>query len=470
MARIAPSQACAAPPVAPAEGQMTCAVTRRQAMMLDFLCDPGCSENFRDHWILANAVQVQPKVDLRRLERAAQRITTRHDTLRLRFLRDARGWRARITDDPFRGIEQIDLPADELIDETRFHAAVRRIARRPLDPLTQPLAEIVLVHCGHRGDVLITRVHHTAADGTGMVVLTEDLLMLLLGMPIPAPAMSHAEYLRDWELPKGRARDRNEAYWQAILDTYPPAPPIGRKGKGMEPLWRRVGWTDNRHLAVVVTPESKAALQVRAAAMGVTADVFLYTAYAQSMCEIYGVDRLAVSVPVARAEPELARFCGDRVTFLPIIHHARAMPEHLADAARETRHALLTGLAHMPCEALQTFSAADLRLIERGCHTQQFVTRTPMAVGRSRSSLFKEAFSGTAGQSRKVGNLTLTPLDVSSTTRTTTEAAFDVAPTQGPLGFILAYDVDAYTVPELERQARTICRIAGLELTGLELR
>ncbi len=450
-------------PLGPRPGRAagSCPVSRRQAMMLDLLSDPSCSDGFRDYWLLAEAVLVKPRVDLRRLERAAQRVAARHDSLRLRFLKDARGWRGRIIEETGPGITEVTLPPEDIADDARFHAAIRAIARRPLDPLTEPLAEIVLVHCGARGDVVITRVHHAAADGTGMVVLTEDLLMLLIGLPIVRRAMSHLEYLRDWELPRREARTRNEAYWKTVMDRYPPAPPIGRKAKGLEPLWRTVGWRESRNLMVHATPASVAALPERAAAMGVTPDALMYTAFAQALCEIYGVPRLGVSVPVARPEPELSAFCGDRITFVPVIHEARPMPDGLAEAARETRAQLLTALAHLPSAALQPFSDEEMSAIARGCHLYQFHSTTPAARERSRRSMFKDGFASQVGTTRKVGGLEITKLPLPGT-RITHELGIDLGRGDGQAAFTLSFDADAYTPDEVEHQARAVCRIAGL--------
>jgi hypothetical protein len=452
----------------PAAQPGSCPVTRRQALMLDQLSDPACSPGFADFWLLAEAVQVRPGVDLRRLERAAQRVSARHDTLRLRFFRDRRGWRARIAEAPQGGVEEITLPPEDLAGDARFHEAVRAIARRPLDPLAGPLAEILLLRCGARGDVLVTRVHHAAADGTGMVVLTEDLLMLLMGLPIVGRAMSHLEYLRDWELPKGAARRENEAYWQAVLQDFPPAPQVGRKAKGLEPLWRGVGWTGTRNLAVHATPASRAALPETAAEIGVTPDALYYTAFAQALCGVYGLDRVGVTVPVARAEPALAAYCGDRITCVPVIHEARPMPEGLPEAARATRQALLSALAHLPAEALQPGSEAEARAIARGCHLQQFHSTTPMARERARRSMFSQGFARQQGETRRVGGLQITKLPLPGT-RITNELGIDIGRGDGAAAFTLCCDEDAYTPAEVERLAREVCALAGLVPERLSL-
>ena len=144
-----------------------------QDFLLSRVMDPTCSPSFDRAWVLAHAINVRPRVDLRRLQRAFSNLVKRHDVLRTRFVEEQGNWRVIIDDNSDILIQVIEI---EDMDDLEFKQKINELSCAPLHILSQNLAEVLLVKCGRRGDVLITRVHHAISDGYGMVILTEDLL------------------------------------------------------------------------------------------------------------------------------------------------------------------------------------------------------------------------------------------------------------------------------------------------------
>ena len=152
--------------------------TTWQQYLLDEATHPDCTDDLRDRFILSNAFLVQPKVDLRRLRRAVEKLRERHDSLRIRLCQIKGKWRAVI--DPPHGETIHEIPpvslrgfGDKLIDSTgagdQYAAGV--LAARALG-LSWPdagrlgslCATEVITHYGARPEVSI---HDLMVRGVG---------------------------------------------------------------------------------------------------------------------------------------------------------------------------------------------------------------------------------------------------------------------------------------------------------------
>ena len=67
--------------------------------------------------------------------------------------------------------------------------------------------------------------------------------------------------------PPGCAEDVT-AFWARMHRDVPPAPPIGRKAKGLDPLWRAIGRVDARRLAVSTSAKGLTRTDARANRVG----------------------------------------------------------------------------------------------------------------------------------------------------------------------------------------------------------
>ena len=434
-------------------------VTVKQLNLLDCLADPGCSAEYRDHFLLVHAVLVHPRVDQRRLARAAGLLLQRHDSLRIKFSGRPGAWRAFIPDPAPAGIVTHTL---DVADDGEFLKAVTHIARQPHDVLRDPLAEFVLIKCGTRGDVVISRVHHTVADGIGMILLVEELMKALLGMPLLGKALSHAGYLADWEHPKGKAAAANAAYWRDYLEDAPPLPAIGRKAKGLAPLVKMVGWTSMGRCICHAAPVDHARINAAATAAAVSVDMIVYAAFARAICRKYDVHNIFLMSPVARIEPGLATFCGDRNAIVYLIY--RDQPEHLlSDLARQLHRDLIGAMAHTPDPAVQPGSAIERGLIDAGCYPRQFMAKSSTPAHLSRKS--RNGLNSATHGSFKLGQYTLEMLDVSSRALGSTELCLDMPPPGGEGVFNLGFDTDAYHPDEIADLAARTAKFLGIGLT-----
>lgn len=440
-------------------------VTTWQQYLLDEATHPDCTDDLRDRFILSNAFLVRPKIDLRRLRRAVDKLRERHDSLRIRLCQIKGKWRAVI--DPPRGetIREVDL--GDLSDED-FLPSISAISNAPMPLIDAPLAEVIVAHCGMRGDVLITRVHHAITDGYGMVVLTEDLTKFLIGLPVTGKAVSHADYIKRFQSPRPSHAAKTEAFWDALHRDLPPEPNVGRKAKGIEPLSYALGKVDQRQLTCRATPDSLRSFEARAKAANLSATTLLFAAYLEAICQCYELDRLMFMVAISRSDPALDTYAGDH-TLDPILPYRRFGSLRIIDAGKALADSFAEAMAHLPSDAARRGTPYQRRLIERGCNPSQFSVHQPRAMSRQDRSMFSEGFYAGVGVIQKIGPFTLEALDISVRRRRFADMRLEAGSAKVRTGFGLSYDGISYTEDEARTIVNTICQFLDLEPVGMDL-
>ncbi|MBR9764072.1 MAG: hypothetical protein GYB53_11255 [Rhodobacteraceae bacterium] len=427
------------------------------------LTDPICTPVSLRPWLLAFATQIRPQADRRRLGRAFQKLVRRHDTLRLRFIREDGRWQGVMN--PISDYDLVEMDLGEIADDAAFQAEVQRVARQPMDILQERLVELVLLKCGSRGDVVVWRIHHALTDGYGMVVLAEDLFKYMLGMPILSNAVSHMDYLSRWQGPKGAEAARVEAYWQRMAAEAPPAPEVGRKAHGLPPLHMSVGFRDTLGMSASVTPDSATRLMEEAARRGILPQNLVFGAFLESLCRIYGMDRMIFSFFPARTEPALANYCGDHTLDPFVIYRADRGGDAFERAGR-LHHQVLEAIGHLPANSARRGSRLERQMIDAGVYPRQFATYSPRATRREKTSAFKRSFEVRPGETMRFGAHSFTPLAIDREVDTIDELQVIGMDDLTSCAFGLGWDIDAYEAAEMEALAQGICDLLGLELTA----
>ena len=435
----------------------------KQVYLLEQDVDPDCLDDLRQFWVLASATLVRPRVDFRRLSRAVEKLMARHDCLRIRFDRVKGRWIA-IVDPP--GPPEIGQVWLGDVDDQTFDRRIKEIANAPMPLIGNRLAEMIVVNCGARGDVIVSRVHHAITDGFGMVVLTEDLMKFLIGMPILSRSVSHAEYIARFENPPSDRAAEYTAFWTEMHRDFPPAPPIGRKAKGLEPLWRATGRVEPRLLSVKTAAGGYARLETRADRLNIGTATLMFTAYLETLCQLYGQDQLMFGVPVARTNPALDTYVGDH-TMDPVTRYRIAGASGLDGAARRLGGDLMAALAHLPHDAARRGTAWEDRIIDAGGYPGQFSAYQPKAMSRQDRSIFRDGLNSDYGQEQRMGPYWVSSVDVSVYHRSLSELQFSLGPDNGRSGFLLRYDGIAYDESEMKAMANRICTLLELDPVGM---
>lgn len=440
-------------------------VTQWQRFLLDQDAHPDCRDDLRKIWLLATATLVRPRVDLRRLQRAVAALGARHDTLRIRLERVRGDWRAVIPPPVDAVIPEVDLGD---VDDATFHGEILAIARAPMPLIGGPLAEMVLVRCGARGDVIVNRIHHALTDGFGMVVIHDDLMRYLLSIPILSRAVSHADYLVRFHDPAPSQAAAKTAFWREMHRDLPRALDAGRKAKGLEPLWFGLGEVAYRQLDVTPAPGSLERLRDEAGARGSSLPLALYTGFLEALCRVYDAQALAFITHVARTDPRLETYVGDH-TLNPVLPYRAAGQGGLAAAEYRLRETVAGAITHLPHEAARPGTDWERALVAEGCFPGQFSAYQPRALARQKRSPWSEGLTSEPGVEHRLGPFGFTALDVSVPQRAVHDMQFRIETHGSRAGFALIFDSISYAPDEVEQLAARICDLLGLEPAGMVL-
>ncbi|MFL6332080.1 MAG: condensation domain-containing protein, partial [Pyrinomonadaceae bacterium] len=179
------------------------------------------------HYNQSVVLEPRGEVNVRLLERALSALLDQHDSLRLRFRRDAEGWRQRV-DEGGEAVEVVRVDLSATVGAARREALEREADRvqASLDLERGPLVRAALFEFGG-GDAskLLIAIHHHAVDAVSWRVLLEDLEtayeQLRRGEAVRLPAKTTS--FKRWAEALARLGQDAETsgeveYWEAALD------------------------------------------------------------------------------------------------------------------------------------------------------------------------------------------------------------------------------------------------------------
>ncbi|HEY7510304.1 MAG TPA: amino acid adenylation domain-containing protein, partial [Vicinamibacteria bacterium] len=258
------------------------------------------------------AVRLQGALERDALARSLAEVERRHEVLRVSYVEvDGQPEQRVAPAGPF-PLAQVDLahlPERERLDEVRRLALAE--ARTPFR-LDERVFRAILVRLSEEDHALLLSLHHIAADGWSMSVLTDELWTLYESaragepFPLPEPPLQYADYAawqREWL--RGPVLDAQLAYWRrqlqgvAALDlpTDRPRPAV----QGFEGGWRV------RPLPAGLVERVRAWSREA----GVTTYITLLSAFAALLRRYTGQDDVAIGSPIAnRTRAELERLVG----------------------------------------------------------------------------------------------------------------------------------------------------------------
>lgn len=433
-----------------------------QLLCLNRNADPLCTEDTRLRWVLSHAVLVRPRVDMRRLQRACDKLFARHDILRARFVETAGGYGVCTEPAGTVAIRRIDL-SDH--DEDAFRARVTAEANAPMPLWDGPLAELVVLHGGQRGDAVVWRAHHAVTDGFGMVLIVEDFFKYLIGLPIHTKAMTVAEYsARFLKQTPARAKEI-DAFWREKHRHLPKAPEIGRKAKGMEPLWYNLGKAVGKRCRIDVSQNSMARLTEQAHRAGVGSTATLFVGFLEALCRLYDTERLAYTTLIARSDPALSSFAGPHY-FDPVLPYTAVGSDDLTRAAQALQADIALANEHLPSEAAAVANAYEKGLVAAGIFPRQFSVHQPRPTARMKKSVFSSGIRSAPGTEHRLGPYVLCRMTVATFTRSRCDLRFALRETQNSTGFDLEYDGISYDDAEISRLAAQVCDLLDLDLVS----
>jgi amino acid adenylation domain-containing protein/non-ribosomal peptide synthase protein (TIGR01720 family) len=303
------------------------------------------------------AVRLTGSLDAPLLKRSLQVLVGRHEVLRATFPeREGRPVmvpRARL---------DLRLPREDLrglsppVREAARRGRAREEASRPFDLAMGPLVRARLLVLADREHVLLLTVHHIAADGWSLSLLTRELARLYEALrhgvddPLPEPPLQYADFAA-WQRRRlrGPRRERQLRYWQEALRGAPPR--LELPTDRPRPL---VQTYRGARVSGELEPGPARELRRLAEARGATLFTVLLAAFAALLHRWSRQEEVVIGAPVAtRDRPELEAVAGPFLNLLPLRTNLSGHPsfETLVGRLRET---VLQAQAHrdLPFEAL----------------------------------------------------------------------------------------------------------------------
>ncbi|MBL8279980.1 MAG: AMP-binding protein, partial [Pelomonas sp.] len=182
------------------------------------------------HYNIPLALHVKGALDLDRAEQALARLIERHETLRTIFHADGETVQQQVQPTVSFAIRRHDarhLPRMQALAWARQLAA--EDAARPFDLARDLMLRASHIAVGPEEGVLLLALHHIAADGWSLQVLTEQFLQLYQGLAddpalrLPPLAVQYGDFAvwqRRWL--QGEALQAQLGYWRQTLSDLPP--------------------------------------------------------------------------------------------------------------------------------------------------------------------------------------------------------------------------------------------------------
>ncbi|WP_225101369.1 non-ribosomal peptide synthetase [Streptomyces sp. CoH27] len=233
----------------------------------------------RDRFNQSLLLAVDATVAAGPLRAALSALAGHHDALRLRWTREADGWRQYLAE-----AEDADLLT--VVDAAEEAAAVEA-AHAGLDLAHGPLLRAVLLRPARR---LLLVVHHVAVDTVSWNILVEDLNTLVAGGALPAKTTSVQYWARRLAEHAASTEFRPEAeYWALPRPAAAPLPLDRADGENTEGRSRTVR-------VVLPAAVTEALLRRAPAAHGAEPDHLMLAALARTLTEWTGGDTAAFDV------------------------------------------------------------------------------------------------------------------------------------------------------------------------------
>lgn len=436
-------------------------VTLWQQNVLEEGTHPDATDALRDRFVLPNAMLIQPRIDIRRFERAIRRLTDRHDGLRIRFRESGSAWEAVIAKKHKEVLRIIEM--GDVADED-FFRTIRAIANESMPLINSPLFECIIIKCGERGDVLILKVHHIVADGHAVMIIIEDLMKLLIGIPLDDDVVSHADYIRKFQSPLPSRAEAVREFWDEQHMDLPAPPKALADRKSVSDALP----FDPKILTCVVSEDGFSRLQESMSCLNVSSATALMVGYFEAICDCFDVKKITVTTNLGRSDPLMRNFVGDH-TLDPIFIYSFAGKEKLSASAVWLRNSIARIREHLPSDAARRGTPYQKDLYGRLGHAVMFCANQPRPTLLEDRSIFKQGVEADYGEQQPLGPYLVTKLDVSVRRRKSQLLSLELQSGRNECGFKIHYNGNYISNPEVTQIAKTMCSFLGLNATKVEL-
>ncbi len=406
--------------------------------MVDAALDRETSDRFHALNTLAWAVRIKPNLSPRKVQRAFNDVTRRHDSLRLRIAETAGEWVAQIHAQHPAGLVIEDHGPFSHDDQMKIVAEKCRVPMTALDPV---LFEMHLLRFGDEGDVILTRGHHAIMDAYSVSILMEEAIAGFLNIPVAGSAVSHTDFVdRRARLSNQRAEEK-KAYWEHALLPAPEPLNLGRQKKGLPPL-TRVNMGPTVRLDNFLTEDAAARVHHRFQTSGATAFSQIQAVFGDSVCALGGGEHAMWLSILGRQDAKLSRFVGAEMQALRMKYAARSGAKTLNDAMSRSADMVPAGCFGPDTPLGQLY--------------YQFFVNIPKPLGRLKNSPLGKALGSSGANRFSMGPIEIENLTIPETEGTDYELRLLVGPDPDHPNASFLADAASWDFSELEDLAATM--------------
>ena len=386
---------------------------------------------------MPGAVLIEGVLDEARLERAFERLVSRHEALRTVFELDGDEL-YQVIDELGPSLLRIDLRG-EANPEARAAALLREDAGIPFDLATGPLVRAMLLRLAPERAVFSCNTHHCISDQWSQELLLRDLLRFHESEAEPGAARGYHEYAR-WQAERlsGPRLAASRAYWREKLGGQ--IVPLRLPTDSPRPLEMT---HRGANFAFELDADLADALENLRRSRRATPFQLLTALSKVLLYRFSGQAEIVVGAPVAgREHVEFAEVAGNFVNTLVLrdtLDGAMSFGELLAQVKATTEEAY-------------EHAAYPFDLIVGDLKVEPDLGRSP---------LFDVAvvYQAETGAPVRAGGLTISPFDFGHAT-----AKFDLTLYFGPAGrglrVVLNYNTDLFRPDTIARMAGHLCELA----------
>ncbi|MDO7929211.1 amino acid adenylation domain-containing protein [Pseudomonas sp. KFB-139] len=276
-------------------------------------------------------LRLRGTLDVSVLQSALDRVVTRHEVLRTRFVPHASQQAVQVIDAENIGftLKRIDL-SGQADAEQQMQALAHEEALAPFDLERGPLVRGTLIRLGETEHVLLVTLHHIISDGWSIGVLTREVAALYDALrqghadPLPPLALQYADYAawqRRWLT--GEVLEKQSRYWKETLADAPAllTLPTDRPRPAEQSY-------SGASLPVAFDEELTQALKALSQRHGATLYMTVMSAWAALLSRLCGQDEVVIGSPMAnRTRSEVEPLIGFFVNTLAIRVDTSGQPD-----------------------------------------------------------------------------------------------------------------------------------------------
>jgi len=436
----------------PANVERAIQITSTQNALLKFQEHPNATTHARAAFTIGKQLRIRPQMDIDRLRRALDAVTTRHEVMRTRFYCKPSGFGAYIEK-----IAANALTVETVQTESEALQRAGELAQEFI-AISDPMFRVTIIRAGTASDFLVVKGHHLVLDGYSMGLILEDMVKAYLGLPLSPAEMTIEQYIQDFDhVGKPGSFARREAFLREVFaEPLPPIPNLGRKAKGERPNVDIVDCTVGGEVMLTVPHDRHEGLRQRARAAGTTEAALVMAAFARTIGARGKVDDLILQVPCAlRHDRRLENYVNFVASDVPVrVQLSRfGSLEALAVALGE---GVNKALEFAPFMDTNYGGALHDEVVSRGSYTSLFVvgSRTVDKWMRTTASAPLQR-PGQGERDLGFAKVTILP-DMRLQVPRIAELDLRSFPAEGGLGLAMAYDGLGYDDPEAEEILREV--------------